>query len=86
MTVSYLVVDGHAYFADTCDTAGHQVGDRHYDVGNHDLEWTGATWAPVCAVDDVPMLDRDREGWLRCGVCLLRAPDAPVRTQEPARS
>jgi hypothetical protein len=66
-------VIGHRYFDDDCEIVGHDVGDRHRSPGALDLEWTGDVWAPVCPTDDVPMADRDEQGWLCCGVCRMRA-------------
>jgi hypothetical protein len=50
-----------------------KVGDRTDDA--RPLEWTGTVWAPVCPNCDTPMVDRDGQGWLRCGTCGRRAVD-----------
>jgi hypothetical protein len=71
----FVVINGHRYFDDDCQIVGHEIGDRHRNPGALDIEWDGQSWAPVCPTDDVAMRDRDEQGWLRCGVCLVRAGD-----------
>jgi hypothetical protein len=64
-------VSAPRYFGgDSCETTGHQPGDRHRYPHGLDDEWDGQAWAPVCPTCDVAMRDRDPDGWLRCGHCL----------------
>lgn len=50
-----------------------EIGERTPDP--KPLEWTGAAWTAVCTTCDKPMNARNREGWLCCGGCGLKAVD-----------
>lgn len=84
----FIMVNGHRYFQldnGLCnDNHPHEVGDRHWELGGCDSEWTGAVSARVCPVDDIPILDNDAQGWSCCARCGLRAVDVPARTRAPS--
>jgi hypothetical protein len=65
------------------DDTRHVPGDRHWDIGVCDDEWTGEVSARVCPVDDIPILGHDERGWSCCERCGLKAVDVPVRTEAP---
>lgn len=68
-----------------CKVVGlrHQPGDRHWELGTCDDEWTGEFWTRVCPDCDQPMNGRDRD-WLCCAFCGLRATEVKPRTVQPA--
>lgn len=67
-----------------CEIVDHRAGDRHWEIGCCDQEWTGSVWTLVCTACDLPMSDRDGQGWLCCAVCGLSSRDVPRRIVPPA--
>lgn len=74
----YADVDPEELFA---DHGGPQkkrpvLGDRYTDEWTGRVyEWIGDTWTPVCSEHDVPMNNRDGDGWLCCPACGVRSVD-----------
>lgn len=72
--------------ADTCTVDRHEPGDRHWRVGDQDMEWTGALWTLVCPRCDKPMRGRTNGalGYLCCTDCGLQFVEVPDRSEPPA--
>jgi hypothetical protein len=52
------------------------LGARYVDdMSGRVMEWDGQAWAPVCSRCGVRMAAHDRDGWLTCGRCGVRATD-----------
>jgi hypothetical protein len=75
------------WFELPCDfpaVSEHQPGDRHWQIGERDTEWTGRAWTLVCPSCDVPMVGRTGAGWLCCDRCGLMHDQVPERTVQPS--
>lgn len=71
------------WFGTDCEIVGHEAGDRHWDIGTCDSEWTGQAWTRVCDRCDAPMSGRDSGGYLCCGTCGRLFDEVPRREVAP---